>query len=179
MQSNGLAAMRCWPVNVELGGEVYTIPAQPAIGWLVPIVDQDWLSIIPGLIVTDGDELDELLSEALITVKDCEHAAQDAVSVVTGMPWWVATRLALAIVGTPEVAGELVLHNVDAGVASIGALLQAVYRMIVRDADKKQRTKIDHDLVRPPDGISSRRSYDPEVAGELFEQMARSRGLPG
>lgn len=177
MKSNGLAAMRCWPVNVELGGEVYTIPAQPAIVWLVPMVDQDWLGIVPGLLRVDGDEVDEQLSNATITVSDCELAAKDAISAATGMTWWAAVRLALAVAETPEVVGELVLHQVDASVVSVGALLQAVYRMMVRDADKKQRTKIDHDLMSVPPGISAIHRYDPEVAGELFEQMARSRGL--
>lgn len=177
MKMNGLAALRCWPVNVELGSRVYTIPPQPALAWLMPIIDQDWLGIVPGLLDTANDDIDEMLDEHRVSVDDCVGAARDAVSTATGMPWWAATRLAMAIVDTPEVAAELLLNRVEFETVSIGGLVQATYRLLVREADKKQRNKIDSQLQRPPVEAGPKQ-YDPEIAADLFEQMAQSRGIP-
>lgn len=177
MQMNGLAALRCWPVNVELGGRVYTIPPQPALVWLLPILDQDWLGIVPGMLDTADDDVDTMLDERLASVDECIGAARDAVSTATGMSWWAATRLAMAVVDTPEVAAELLLSRIEFETVSIGGLVQTTYRLLVREADKKQRGKIDSQLQRPPVEAGPKQ-YDPEVAADLFEQMARSRGLP-
>lgn len=177
MQMNGLAALRCWPVKVELGEGTYTIPPQPALSWLLPIIDQDWVGIVPGMLDAADSDVDEMLDERLVSIEDCVGAARDAVTTATGVPWWVATRLALAIVETPEIAAELLLHHVDVETVSIGGLVQTVYRLLVREADKKQRSKIDSQLQVPPVEAGPKR-YDPEVAADLFEQMARSRGLP-
>lgn len=176
MQMNGLAALRCWPVNVELGSRVYTIPPRPALVWLMPIIDQDWLGIVPGLLDAVNTDIDEMLDECLISVNECIGAARDAVSTATGMPWWAATRLAMAVVDTPEIAAELVLCGIEFETVSIGGLVQATYRLMVRETDRKQRNKIDAQLQHPPVETGPKR-YDPEVAADLFEQMARSRGL--
>ena len=176
MEMNGLAALRCWPVAVELGDIVCTIPPRPALAWLLPIIDQDWLEIVPGMLDSVDSTVDRLLAEHLISAEDCAVAARDAVSTATGMPWWSAVRLALAIVDTPEIAAELLLCRIDFEMISIGGLVQAVYRLLVREADTKQRSKIDSQLRQPPEGIGPKR-YDPNVAADLFEQMARSRGL--
>jgi len=176
MKVNGLAALRCWPVAVELGTQVFTIPPQPALTWLIPIVDQDWLGIVPGMLDAEDSSIDEILAEHLVSVDDYVWAARDAVSTATGMSWWAALQLSVAVVDAPELAAELLLHHLDVEVVSIGGLVQAAYRLMVRDADKKQRNKIDSQLQRPPEGVTKR--YDPEMAADLFEQMARSRGLP-
>ena len=175
MEMNGLAALSCWPIEIDLGGG-YTIPSKPALDWLIPMIDQDWLGIVPGMLSTDDDSIDDLLSSGAITTTDCINAAHDAVSSASGMPWWSACKLATAVVES-EIAAELILNGVDAKVVSIGALVQATYRILVREpADKKQRSKVDSDLKRPPTGLTEKR-YDPNVAASLFEQMARSRGV--
>lgn len=178
MQANGLVALRCWPVSVELGKQIFTIPPQPALAWIIPIVDQDWLGIVPDLIDPADFSINDLLLSQEVRIADCVDAARDAVSTATGMPWWSAARLVLAVHESPDLTGELVICNVDAEVVSIGAFVQATYRILVREADKKQRAKIDAELQRPPAGIGVEKRYDPAVAANLFEQMARSRGLP-
>lgn len=178
MKANGLAALRCWPVRVELGGGTYTIPPRPALSWLLPLIDQDWLGIVPGLLDSSADSIDDLLDQRLITVTDCVDAARDAVSTATGMPWWSALQLAMAVVDSPQVAAELLLNRIDVDSVSIGGLVQVVYRLLVRDADKKQKSKIDSLLQRPPFEVGQQKQYDPKVASDLFEQMARSRGIP-
>lgn len=173
----GLSALASWPVKVNVGGRVYTIPARPALAWVVPMSDQDWLGIVPGMIADDDDTFDDLMDEGVITVKDCIDAARDAIGSASGMAWWSAVKLTGAITGNSELAGELVLQGVDASRVSIGAFLQAAYRLLVREAGKKERRKIDADLKRPPEDVSASggKKYDPKVAANLFEQMARSR----
>jgi hypothetical protein len=182
MEMNGLAALRCWPVSVALGNEVYSILPQPALAWFLPIVDQDWLGIVPGLLDPADRTVDDLLAARRVSVETCAEAARDAVSTATGMPWWSATGLALAVIDVPELAAELLLNRIDIEKVSIGGLVQTAYRLLVRDADKKQRNKIDSQLRRPPQLSSptaaAPKRYDPHVAADLFDQMARSRGLP-
>lgn len=174
----GLSALASWPVRVSLGGLVYTIPPRPALAWIIPMSDQDWLGIVPGMLTDDADTFDDLMDGGVVTVKDCVDASRDAIGSASGMAWWSAIKLACAVTGNSEMAGELALQGIDASRVSIGALLQATYRLLVREADKKQRRKIDADLKRPPDDVSASgaKQYDPKVAANLFEQMARSRG---
>lgn len=173
MESDGIAALRCWPVRVSVGGADLLIPALPAIEWIVPIADQEILDIVPGLV--EGDSVDEMLADGSVSIEDCVDAARDAIAVAGGMPWWVVVRLVLSATGSADLSGELVLSGVDAGRVSLGGFVQAVYRLLVRDADQKQRQKVDGQLKRPPAGVSGG-GYDPQVAGDLFDQMVRARG---
>lgn len=181
MDLKGLAALRCWPTRVNLVGQHYIIPAKPALDWLIPIVDQDWLGIIPGMLDDSAEDFEDLLDDGVITITDCVNAARDAIGSASGMPWWSAYKLATAITGNSEIAAELVLRGVDPCKVSIGAILQASYRILVFDTDKKRRNKIDSELKRPPSEASpdGAKRYDPNVASDLFDQMARSRGMSG
>lgn len=180
MRINGLSALRCWPVAVELGGDPYRIAPRPAIDWMIPLLDESWMGIVPGLI-DRADPLTSTLTSRLfdrtITSVECVRAARDATEVMAGMPWWTAVRLVLAATQNPDLSGQLVLDGVDATRVSLGAFTQATYRIMTRDADKKQRSKIDHSLEATPEGLRSEDRYDPEIAGNLFAQMARSRGI--
>lgn len=177
MKGNGIAALRCWPVRVELGGVVYRIAPHPAVTWIVPLVDNDWFAIVPALLDPADVTVDEALDNGTVTHVDCLQAARDAVSVTAGVPWWVALRLIQTMAETPELAGELALQGVDAAVVSLGAVVQALYRVVVREADRKQRRKIDSDLERVPAEVSIEERIAQATVSSGFEEMARARGL--
>lgn len=176
MKGNGIAALRTWPVVVDLGGTIYRIAPYPAIRWIVPIVDDDWFAIVPGLLDLSDRGVDEALDDGTIRHEDCVRAARDAVGAVSGVPWWSAVSLVQSSVGTPEVIGELLLHGIDPQTVGLGAFVVAAYRVFVRDADKKQRAKIDADLDTPPPGLTLADRWDPGAESSGYEAMMRQRG---
>ena len=50
MKIEPAAILRCWPIDVDLAGDTYTIPPLPAADWLVAIADGTYLDLVPGLI---------------------------------------------------------------------------------------------------------------------------------
>lgn len=178
---DGLAAVRCWPVEFQIGDDWFRIDARPAVDWIVPLVDQDWLGIVPGLVSCDGpgEDIDDLVDADRISTTDLIGAARDAVATSSGMAWWSAFRLARIPIADLDMAGALVIARVDPTIVSLGAYLSAVYRILMTDRDKGQRAKIDMDLEKVPKGISARELYDPQVAAAQFEQMfSQQKGTP-
>ena len=176
MKGNGVAALRVWPVVVDLGGVTYRIAPLPAIRWIVPLVDDDWFAIVPGMLDPTDRCVDDALDAGEITYEDCIRAARNAVDAVAGIPWWSAIRLVRSVLDAPDVIGELVLRGVDAQTVSLGAFVQAAYRVFTRDADKRQRAKIDRDLESVPTGLTVADRWDPEAEASGFEAMMLQRG---
>jgi hypothetical protein len=170
---DGLSAIRCWPVEFQIGEDWFQIDARPAVDWLVPIVDQDWLGIVPGLVAVDpsGNDIDDLVDTGVISTTDLINAARDAVATSSGMTWWSAFRLARIPIVDLDMSGALVIARVDPTTISLGAYLAAVYRILMTERDKGQRAKLDMELEKVPKGISAREVYDPRAAAAQFEQM--------
>lgn len=166
--ADGQAALRCWPVDVEVVGRSYRIVGRPAIDWILKLIHEDWLGIVPGLV--DGDEIDDLISDGMITTSDLIVAGRDATVAATGMPWWAACRI-LAIAGqSVELMGAMVIAGVDPERVSIGAYVAALYRVMVAERDQKQRASLDMDLLRVPPGVRTAELYDAKSAGMAFER---------
>lgn len=176
MKGNGIAALRVWPVSVDLGGATYRISPYPAIRWVVPIVDDDWFAIVPGMLDPTDRTVDEALDDETITHDDCVRAARDAVGVAAGVPWWSAVRLVRSVLEAPDVTGELLMCGIDAQTASLGAFVQAAYRVFTRDADKKQRARIDQDIETAPPELTLADRWDQGAEASGFEAMMRQRG---
>jgi len=176
VKGNGIAALRVWPVTVDLGGVAYRIAPYPAIRWIIPIVDDDWFAIVPGMLDPTDWDVDDALDSGTISHDDCVRAARDAVGVAAGVPWWSAVRLVRSVVESPDVAGELLMRGIDAQVVSLGAFVQSTYRVFTRDADKKQRAKIDRDIESIPPGLTLAERWEPEAEASGFEAMMLQRG---
>jgi len=176
VKGNGVAALRIWPVTVDLGGATHRIAPYPAIRWIVPIIDDDWFSIIPGMLDPTDQTVDDALDNGTITYEDCVRAARDAVGVAAGVPWWSTVRLVRSVMSTPDVMGELLICGIDAQTMSLGAFVQAAYRVFTRDADKKQRAKIDQSIETAPPELTLADRWEPEAEASGFEAMMRQRG---
>ncbi|MCZ7478880.1 hypothetical protein [Micromonospora sp. WMMC273] len=162
------------PVEVTIGGRIYRIPALPAVDWMTALSEGTWLDIVPALLEDTGDELDDALEDGSVTHEDLITAAKDAVEVAAGVKWWTAVRLVQA---TAHVAGELALAGLDMTRVSLGAAVQAVYRVYTRHATEAQQRKVDSELTKLPEGMGAGAAYDEERAADAFEQMARMRGV--
>lgn len=175
VKGNGVAALRMWPVTVDLGGVTYRIAPHPAIRWVIPIVDDDWFAIVPGMVDSMDWTIDDSIDDGKITYEDCVRAARDAVGAAAGVPWWSAVRLIQSVMSAPDVIGELMICGIDAQTVSLGAFVQSVYRLFTRDTDKKQRTKIDQLIDELPTGLTLADRWDPDAEASGFETMMRQR----
>jgi len=176
VKGNGIAALRVWPVTVDLGGVIYRISPYPAIRWIIPIVDDDWFTIVPGMLDPTDHGVDDALDDGKITHEDCVRAARDAVGVASGVQWWSAVRLVQSVVSAPNIMGELLICGIDAQTMSLGAFVQSAYRVFTRDADKKHVAKFDQEIETAPPELTLADRWEPEAESSGFEAMVRQRG---
>jgi len=176
MAADALAALKIWPVEVELGGEVFTVPPRPAAEWFVAILGEEPLPLIPGLMDdADGERIGELLLDEVIDLDLIVTRHRELLTVAAGRPWWEADRL---IRSSGEswhiIGGELTRLGVDLDRVSLGAALNAIYVVCVRTMDEKERNKFDIDLRLPPigvEGVTTEEMYDEKAATAAFTAL--------
>lgn len=166
MHLDPLAGLKCWSVDVDIGDRTYSVPAQPAAVWLLPILNGSWTDIVPGLLDDPGD-LADLILDGTVTYEQVRDAARDALAAAAGMKWWIAAQLAHAVAGS-WVAAELALHGVDPDRVSLGAWLAAAHRTATREMDKADRARFEFDLERPPEGVAPEEWFDEDEAAAGF-----------
>ncbi len=175
MDINGIAALRCWPIDIDIAGRQHRIPPRPAVEWIVAITGS-WADVVPGLVDTADLDLTDRISRGEVTFAELTTAAKDAVAAAAGMPWWAAVRLVGAGTNQTSAAGELALAAVDAARVSLAAWCSAVYQAMARNADEKQRAKLDRQLLETPEGVTVEERYDEQAAADAFEAMFSARG---
>lgn len=147
MKADPLAAMRCWAVDIELGGQVYTVPPLPAADWW-PILAGGDLAAVLGLI-EDGDIDDRLLDES-ISSAELEQAFTDAVEEVSGRTLHEAVTIAgAASVLWSWVGGRLARYGFRWDVMPLAAALDAVHGLLMENLTEEFRAKYEA-LLRPP-----------------------------
>lgn len=170
MDCPGLAALAVWPVQVRVGALRVTIPPTPAHRWIAAIVAGDALGIVPGMVAGSGPLLDAIAAGDA-TAGQCRDAARHAIDAASGFRWWTAGRLVHLSVGAPWIAGELVLAGVDAQRVPLGAWCVAVWRLAVRDRDKKDLARIEWELTKPPQDVAVGDLYDERRAASAFDAV--------
>jgi hypothetical protein len=175
VEINGLAAIRCWPIDVDIAGRQHRIPPRPAAEWIVAITSS-WSDVVPGLIDPSDLDLTDRISRGDIVAADLTVAAKDAVAAAAGMPWWAAVRLIGAGTSQTSVVGELALAAVDATSISLAAWCSAVYQTMARNSDDKQRARLDRDITATPEGMTVEERYDEQAAADAFEARFAARG---
>lgn len=164
-----VAALRCWTIDVDVAGATYTVPARPAVDWLIAIVDGAWGDIIPGLLDPDqSGPLEDAIADLALDPAELRAAAQAALAAAAGTKWWTARTLAASIVAAPEMVGLLMTRGIDPGRVSLGGYLTAAYALAVRGMGKTDRVKFDMDLQRPPAGVPVDEWWDEDAAADSF-----------
>lgn len=180
MQVDPLASMRCWAIELELGGRAYTVPALPAADWW-PVLASDNLALILDMIVsTDGDDLDERLLTGEIPPGELTEALKDAIEEVAGRSRHVALALAIgANMQWSAINGVLAMRGFRWDVMPLGAALDAVYTIITEGLDKEGREKflavLENESLTQAKG---KRKPSQRVVDE-FEAMAGPRPTTG
>lgn len=164
-----VAALRCWTIDVDVAGATYTVPARPAVDWLLAITDGAWADIVPGLLDPDqSGPLEDAIADLAVDPDELRAAAQAALAEAAGTKWWTARTLASAITATPEMVGLLLTRGIDPGHVSLGGYLVAGYSLAVRGMDKMDRARFDMDLQRPPAGVPVEEWWDEDAAADSF-----------
>ena len=172
MRLDPMAVVRCWAIDVDVGGATYTIPALPASEWLLAVLGA-LSDVVPGLL-TRPDELDDQLIDGHLG-EECRTAAREAITAASGTTWWTATRLAQAATQT-AIGWELTSRGVDPTRLPFAAYLGAVYRTGQKLMDEQGRARWDWELDKPPAGVRPADWFDPAVAAAGFEAAMAAGG---
>jgi hypothetical protein len=184
MAADALAALKIWALDVELGGETFTVPARPAAEWFIAILTEDVaLPLIPGL-MTDGAEerISEMLLDGELEIELIVTRSRELLTEAAGRPWWEADRLIRSSAASWHIiGGELTRLGVDLGRVSLAAALNAIYVICVRTMDEKERNKFDIDLRLPPigvEGVTTEEMYDQAAAESAFAALMGQASPP-
>lgn len=182
--SDALAALKIWALDVDLGGDTFTVPPRPAADWFLAILDEDVpLPLIPGLMVGDAeDRIADLLLDGEVTAELIAVRSRELLTAAAGRPWWEADRLIRSAGASWHIiGGELTRLGVDLGTVSLAAALNAIYVICVRTMDEKERNKFDIDLRLPPigvEGVKTEDMYDERAASDAFAALMGQASPP-
>lgn len=171
--SDALAALKIWALEVELGGDTFTVPPHPAVDWFLAILDDVPLPLIPGLMDGDAEErVADMLLDGVLTADLIATRSRELLTEAAGRPWWEADRLIRSSGASWHIiGGELTRLGVDLATVSLAAALNAIYVICVRTMDEKERNKFDLELRLPPigvEGVSTEEMYDQRTAEAAF-----------
>ena len=184
MAADALAALRIWALDVELGGETFTVPALPAADWFLAILDEETpLPLIPGLMDGEAEaRITDLLLDEVITAELIVTRSRELLTAAAGRPWWEADRLIRSSGGSWHIiGGELTRLGVNLDEVSLAAALNAIYVVCVRTMDEKERNKFDIDLRLPPigvEGVTTEEMYDQRAAESAFMALMGQASPP-
>lgn len=160
-----VAAIRPYPIDVQLGPWIYTIPELSAADWLEAVVSRDPGAIVPGL-MDEATQRDvwRCVLRGEITPDEINEGWRYALGAAVGQPWWSAARLLLSAAhrdAWPVIHGRLSLRGVDLERVSIGALWNAIYYIGLEGCnDQTERAKFEFDLAQAPPGVSAAEAFD-------------------
>ena len=148
MKADPLASMRCWAVEIELGGRIYTVPPLPAVGWW-PILAEERLAAVLNLLEDSGD-LDDRLLDGEINSAELEQALTEAVEEVSGR----TMHEALVIVSVAAsawwwIGGRLARHGFRWDVMPLAAALDAVHGLLMENLTEEFKKKYEAALNPP------------------------------
>lgn len=180
MEFDADATLRCWKVDVDVAGQTYTIPALPALDWLIA-ARGSWSEIVPGMVGDDADDLREAIVDGAVSSAECVAAARSALEVAAGTRWWTAQKLARALPGS-WVGAELTMQGVDLAAIPFAAYLAAAWRVATRHAQEVDVARLEAEFTSPPQGLAPTEWFGDDSAnlsafGSAMAQTAgRNRG---
>ncbi len=182
MEVDPAASMRCWAVEITLGGRDYEVPALPAVDWW-PVISSGDLTAILDLVVSSPDDpfnLDDLLLSGSVDAAELPAALTDALEAVTGRSLHVCIVLAsVASMHWASINGALVRRGFRWDVQPIGAALDAIYAEVTGRLEKEDLDRfndlLENETITQP---GKKRTPSQRVISE-FEAMAGPRPKPG
>lgn len=177
-----LASMRCWAIEIELGGRVFDIPALPAVEWWPVLISGDLTQILDFVESRPDDpaNLDEMILSDGVSSEDLTEALTDAIEETAGRSLHASIVIA-TVAGThwPAVNGALASNGFRWDEQSLGAALDAVYAEITgrlkEDSLSEFLTLLDNEALTRGKPTGRQRAK----AQDEFERMAGPRPTAG
>lgn len=144
MDVDPLASMRCWAIEIELGGRTYEVPALPAVEWWPVLVSADLGQILDFVTSSPDDplNLDDLLLTGEVSKDELAEALTDALEEAAGRSFHVAFVLAtVAASQWPTVNGALVRAGFRWDEQPLGAALDGIYAVVTERLEKDNLDK--------------------------------------
>jgi hypothetical protein len=165
-----VGSLQPWPIELDLAGKAYTIPALPAVDWLTILMAD---SVDPERILLDlcpgGHEI--LLDESL-EQDDIGNALLDVIEQVSGRRWWIALRLIGVVRSNWHILGaEMFYRHIDPAALSLSAWLDVMLVITIRSMDPKDVAMFTMKLELPPEGEEPG-TEGMEMSAEQFLSMA-------
>lgn len=177
MDVDPAASMRCWAIEIELGGRTFTVPALPAADWWPVLEEANLLGVLD--LLPDGGEVDDLILNGQLGSEGLTEALRSAVEQAAGRPAHTAIVLAaVAQVQWSVIGGELARHGFRWDVAPLGAALDAIYLTVVERLPKDKMTKFESILNNPMALSGKRGEVNRQRALNDFEEMAGPKPAP-
>lgn len=129
--------MRCWEVELELGGRTYTVPALPAVEWWPILVGLDLLAVLD--LTGHSEEIDDRLISGELGYAELTEPLRDSLEAVAGRSLHSAYALAAtADQNWSAVNGDLARLGFRWDEQSLSAALDAIYATVLRTFQKQE-----------------------------------------
>lgn len=182
MEVDPLASMRCWAIELELGGRTYDVPALPASSWWPVLVSGDLAQILDFVVSTPEDpfNLDDLLLGGTLKREDLGDALLDAVETAAGRSFHAAFVLAtVASSQWSALNGALVRRGFRWDEQPLGAALDALYVEITSRLEEKNLEKFLAILENEALSQQGKKRQPSERVVSEFESIAGPRPTAG
>ncbi len=180
MAADPLASLEPFDLEVEVAGEVFLLPAAPAVDWLRiflasnPTLDD----VLPGMA---GPQCRTHLYRAMMmgqfTTEEWKELLFDIIEAVSGRRWWQALNLINAMkepVNWTPVHGHLLLRGIDVRQVSLAAWLDATYALVTENMDKDEKIKFQLAIDTVPDNVSPEDAIDEAEQERAFLAMMQA-----
>lgn len=166
-------SLKQWPVEVEVHGLEFTIPAMPATEWLAILMSDEFgpEHILPGMLtVAEREQVEHLLHQDVLDIQELWKLGLEVVTQVSGRPWYVALRLVLTAKSAWDaLGGDMAAVRSD---ASLAAWLDILFTLLVRNIEDSKRTMFLMKLELVPEGWGEPVVDTMQMSADAFLAMA-------
>lgn len=161
--------------TVRLGDLDIRAPWSAADRWITCVTASP-LAILAGLAESPEDLIVvERLIDGVLTLEEVSAAAYKLLEQAVPYRWWKTVRL-LSLSTRDDIAGHLTLAGLDPRDLTVAQWCAAVYVLVTRNADTKEKFKTDAEFDAPPPGVVD----DQWISDDEFNAMVESaRAMPG
>jgi hypothetical protein len=174
--------MRCWAIELELGGRTFDVPALPAVDWWPVLTSGDLSEILDFVVSTPGDpdSLDEVILAGGLDKGGLTEALTDALEAAAGRSFHAARVLAyVAQSQWSSINGALAARGFRWDVQPLGAALDAIYAEVTSRLDKDALPKFLAVLENEALTTGGRKAKVSEKVVSEFEGFAGPRPTSG
>ena len=171
MDVDPAASLRCWAIEIELGGRTFEVPALPAADWFPVLLSADLAGVLDLMVSSSDGWLEDMILSGGITADDLTEALTDAVEQAAGRSFWASCLLAMVAESRwAEINGELARRGFRWDRQPLGAALDALYVTMCAGFTEQAALDKFRALLEPPAHLAGRE--DQEQAMAQFEAIA-------